>query len=48
MTNNTSDIIKNLANMMKKPLGYKNLNDLRDLINKDIQSNIKNKSTKIM
>jgi len=36
-------IFKDLANMMKKPLGYKNINHLRELIHKHIQQKINNK-----
>ena len=36
-------IFKDLANMMKKPLGYNNVKHLRELINKHIQSQIDNK-----
>ena len=39
-------IFKDLANLMKKPLGYKNIKQLRDLINKHIQSKINNEITK--
>jgi len=35
-------IFKDLANMMKKPLGYNNVKYLRELINKHIQSKINN------
>jgi len=35
-------ILKDLANMMKKPLGYNNVNNLRESINHHIQSKIKN------
>ena len=35
-------IIKDLANMMKKPLGYHNVKQLRESINKHIQSKINN------
>ena len=35
-------IFKDLANMMKKPLGYKNVKHLRESINKYIQSKINN------
>ncbi len=35
-------IFKDLANMMKKPLGFNNIKHLRESINKQIQSKIKN------
>jgi NADH-quinone oxidoreductase subunit G len=35
-------IFKDLANMMKKPLGYNNVKHLRESINKHIQSKINN------
>ena len=35
-------IFKDLANMMKKPLGYSNAKHLRESIHKDIQSKINN------
>ena len=31
-------ILKDIANMIKKPLGYNNVNKLRELIKKEIQS----------
>ena len=43
-------ILKDLANKMKKPLGFNNIKQLRNLIEKDIQEKIKrkiNKSEKI-
>ena len=40
-------IFKDLANRMKKPLDFKNINELRDIINKKIQLRIKNKTQKI-
>ncbi len=33
-------IIKDIANMIKKPLGYNNINQLREFINRDIESKI--------
>ena len=39
-------IFKDLANMMKKPLGYNNVKHLRESINKHIQSKINNKVKK--
>mgnify|MGYP000128954818 CR=1 FL=1 len=39
-------IFKDLANMMKKPLGYNNVKHLRELINKHIQSKINNRVKK--
>jgi NADH-quinone oxidoreductase subunit G len=33
-------IFKDLSNLMKKPLDFKNIKELRSLINKKIQSNI--------
>ena len=35
-------IFKDLANMMKKPLGFSNIKHLRESINKQIQSKVKN------
>ena len=35
-------IFKDLANMIKKPLGYNNVNQLRESINKQIQLKINN------
>ena len=35
-------IFKDLANMMQKPLGYRNIKNLRETINKHIQSKINN------
>ena len=35
-------IFKDLANMIKKPLGYSNVKQLRELISKDIQYKINN------
>tara|TARA_B100001123_G_scaffold316929_1_gene354958 strand:- start:791 stop:2830 length:2040 start_codon:yes stop_codon:yes gene_type:complete len=40
-------IFKNLANILKKPLGYNNAKQLRELINKEIKSKINNEYTKI-
>jgi NADH-quinone oxidoreductase subunit G len=40
-------IIKDLANMMKKPLGYTNVENLRELIGKHIQSKINNGIKKV-
>ena len=40
-------IFKDLANMMKKPLAYNNVNQLRDLISKQIQFKINNRLKKI-
>ena len=40
-------IFKDLANRMKKPLDFKNINELRDIINKKIQLKIKNQNQKI-
>jgi len=39
-------IFKDLANMMKKPLEFTNVSNLRNLINKEIQSKIKNNFNK--
>ena len=39
-------IFKDLANMIKKPLGYNNVNQLRDSINKQIQLKINNDFSK--
>ena len=39
-------IFKDLANMMKKPLGYNNVKHLRESINKHIQSKINNEVKK--
>ncbi len=39
-------ILKDLANMLNKPLPFKNFNDLRNLISKDIQSKIHKESVK--
>jgi len=41
-------IFKDLANMMKKPLGYNNAKNLRESINKLIQSKINNALKKLM
>ena len=40
-------IFKDLANRMKKPLEFNNINELRDLIKKDINLNIDKKNNKI-
>ena len=40
-------IIKDLANMMKKPIGYNNIKNLRELIDRHIQSKINNKIKKV-
>ena len=40
-------IFKDLANMMKKPLGYNNPKHLREFIHKDIQSKINNDVKKV-
>jgi len=39
-------IFKDLANMIKKPLGYNNVNQLRESINKQIQLKINNDFSK--
>ena len=40
-------IFKDLANMMKKPLEFTNIRQLREIIKKNIQKNILNKTNKI-
>ena len=40
-------IFKDLANMMKKPLGYKNAQDMRESIKKLVQFKINNNVNKI-
>ena len=40
-------IFKDLANLMKKPLDFKNIKELRSLINKKIQSNISKETNQI-
>ena len=40
-------IIKDIANKMKTPLGYNNVNQLRELINEHIKSKINNEFGKV-
>ena len=40
-------ILQDIASRMKKPMQYKNLTELRNLINKDIETKIVSKSLKV-